>query len=274
MSYPNQGWPEPNAPRSEQPTQQASLPQYGPPGQGPPGQPPSYGSQQPYAAPPVSAPQPYGAPQSYGAPQQYGAPQSYGAAPQYGAPQPYGAAPQYGAPQPYGAAPPHGAAPQYGAPQPYGASVGPAPGRRPGIVTTAAVLAFVNAGIVIITKLLAFAILATFTSNAIADWGMGLVVANYVVLLSKLVAGGLLIWGGVAALQGRSRRILVIATVTQATLSVLGVVVSLASSGGRGSGGGSWYVGTFLELVFTAIILTLILQPSSTEFFRARKTTQ
>lgn len=224
MSYPNQGWPEPNPPRSEQQTQQARWPQ-----QGPPGQPPAYGSQQPYAPPP------------------YGAPQPYGAAPQYGAPQPYGSAPQYGAPQPY-----------------------PGPGRRPGTVTTAAVLAFVNAGIVIITKLLAFAVLATFTSNAIAEWGMGLVVANYALLLAKLVAGGLLIWGGVAALQGRSRRILVIATVTQATLAALGVVVSIASSG-SGSTGGSWYVGTFLELVFTAVILTLILQPSSADFFRARK---
>ncbi len=232
MSYPNQGRPEPSTPRSEQPTQQARLPLHGPPGQ-----PPSHGGQPPYA------------PQPYGAPQQYGAPQPYGAAPPYGAPQ------QYGVPQ------------QYGAPQPYGASVGAGPGRRPGIVTTAAILAFVDAGLVIITKLLAFAILFTFTNNAIADWGIGLVVANYVILLAKLVTGGLLIWGGVAVLRGRSRRILVIAAVTQAILSVLGVVVSLASSGGSG-----WYVNTFLELVFTAVILTLILQPASRDFSRTRQT--
>jgi hypothetical protein len=196
---------------------------------GPPGQPPPYGSQQPYA------PQPYGAPQSH-------------------------RAPPCGAPRPYGGAPP------YGAPQPYGAASGAGPGRRPGAVSAAAVLAFVNAGLVIITKLLAFVVLATFAGNAIREWGMGLVVANYTMLLAKLVAAGLLIWGGVAAVQGRSRRILAIATATEATLAVLGVVVSLASSGRRG-----WFVGTFVELAFTATILTLILQPSSADFFRARR---
>src|SRR3954453_3332410 len=103
----------------------------------------------------------------------YGPP---GQPPTHGSQQPYAPQP-YGAPQSYGAQS-YGAPPPYGAAQPYGAASGPSPGRRPGAVTTAAVLAFVNAGIVIITKLLAFVILAAFTGNAIAEWGMGLVVAN------------------------------------------------------------------------------------------------
>lgn len=183
--------------------------------------------------------------------------------PQHGYP---GQSPVYGSQQPYGAPQQQYGAPQYPTPPPYGAPVGPGPGRRPGIVTTAAVLAFVLAGIVILTKLLALLLLATHNTDAVANWGIGLVVANYAILLAKLVTGALLVWGGVTALQGRTRRILVVASVTQAILSLLGVVVSLATF----PGSGHWFVNTLLELTLTAIILTLILEPSSRDFFRAR----
>jgi hypothetical protein len=236
MSDQNQAWPERNVPRSEQPTQQASWPQRGYPGQSP-----VYGSRQPYGGP--------------------GAPR-----PQYGAP------PPYGGPQPYGAPPPHYGAPRYATPPPsYGAAGGHDPGRRPGIVTTAAVFAFVLAGLVIVTKFLALLLLATHNSNAIASWGIGLVVANYAILLAKIVVGALLVWGGVAALKGRTRRILLVVLVIQATLSLLGVVVSLATNAATASGTGHWYVATFLELTFVATILILILQPASRDFFRARR---
>ncbi|WP_209313844.1 hypothetical protein [Blastococcus sp. TF02A-35] len=112
---------------------------------------PSAPADPPYAGPPPTAPPPgHGAaPPGYGPPRGYGPPPpGYGPRPPYGppyAPPPYGPmphAPMPYAPMPYGPNP-YGAGP-YGAPRPPG---------RPGTVVGAAVLAFIQASVVLVASL-------------------------------------------------------------------------------------------------------------------------
>lgn len=153
---------------------------------------------QPYAGPPTT--QPYAPPPSYGP-----------AWPPYGA-APYGAAP-YGYPAPYGA--------------PYGWPVPPPRPRRPGQVVTAAVLAFVQGGVVVLASLYLwfFASLAdialdglpgasTPTTDALATEGRVLATVG-------LVSAVLLVIAGVAALNGRSRRVWLLVMVAHAVQVVL-----------------------------------------------------
>jgi hypothetical protein len=184
------------------------APYSGPPGTTPP---PSYGS--PYG-PPVYGPPVYG-------------PQAYGAGP-YGAP-PYGS--PY-APQPYG----------YPAPW-----YPPQPPRRPGQLITAAVLAFVQAAMVLIASLYVwfFASLADFVveesqggfSPATAD---ALATEGTVLAIVQLVSFVLLVGAGIRALNARTRgawRLLVAAHVVQVLLSVYWAVRLAMLLDGAGSDG-------------------------------------
>ena len=132
-------------------------------------------------------------------------PPSQPAPPAYGQQPGYGQQPAYGQ-QPYGQpVQGHGQMP----PAPYGA-----PDRRPGMVTAAAVLAFVAGGIYILGGL------GAIVGGTMVDMG-GLFTLIAIVLLA---VGGVLIWGGVAALGGRDARILTIAVAAGIVLNLITLI--------------------------------------------------
>jgi hypothetical protein len=173
--------------------------------------------------------------------------------------------PQHGhpaQPQAYGAQPPPYStpAPAYGTAAPGGYRAG----RRPGVVTVAAVMAFVIAGVIILINLAALLLVPTEHDAWDVFWvGVPLV---------RTALGALFIWGGIASLKGRTRTVLLVVSVIDTIFSLLlvpfGVLTLMAGIG---------FIIiplAFLELIFVGIILLLILQPSSRDFFRARgKTT-
>ncbi len=103
---------------------------------------------------------------------------------------------------PPGTAPP-GPAPQQPVPQQPAPATEYDPARRPGAVTAAAVFAFIAAILEILAALLVLAIAVsdkrTFGPPGLA-WG-------YVAV--NLVLASLMVWGGIAALRGRTNKILV-----------------------------------------------------------------
>ena len=160
---------------------------------------------QPYAGPPTTGP-PSPAP-AYGS-SPYGSP-AY--PPPYGA-QPYGT-PPYGAPYPAPAGYPP---PAYGYPPPYGYPApwvpGPPPGpRRPGQVIGSAVLAFVQAALVLLASLYVWFAVSLVgvaagqapTSDA-SDTAEALVAEGNVLAVVGLVTAMLLVVSGIAGLTRRS----------------------------------------------------------------------
>lgn len=135
--------------------------------------------------------QPYGQ-QPGQQPGQYGQPGGY---PQSGG---YPQAPGY---------PQSGGLPQAPPDQGYGGSTG-----RPGTVTAAAVLAFIQAGITTITTILVLAGASQVEGGEAAlAWLVGLVQVAGVVLL---------IWGGVQFTQGKGRTLLVVACLVELAICV------------------------------------------------------
>ena len=175
-----------------------------------------------YSGPPATG-GPYGPPPSYGPP-------SY-APPQYGPPQ-YGPPPQYRGPAPWG-------------PAPWGPARGP---RRPGQVIAAAVLSFVQAGLVLFATLYLWLLvslgrLAATTLHGpsgggpmVAE-GTVLAVVQVISVLALLAAGGL-------TLSRRSRLawlVVVVASLVQVVLAGywatrLPAVLGNFDSGASGSG--------------------------------------
>ncbi|MCV7076881.1 hypothetical protein [Mycobacterium szulgai] len=135
------------------------------------------------------------------------------------------------------------------------------PKARPGVVTAAAVLAFVAGGLFVVLHLWTVLAVAGYTRGGVAPADAPSFAALYLVLGFRIAAGALYIWGGIAALRGSTRTILVIAAVLQV---ILAVVVAVTSRFGT--------VVAILDLLFAVPILVLILQPSATNFFRARRT--
>jgi len=165
--------------------------------------------------------------------------------------------------------PAYGAAPPYGTPIPaYGTAAlgGYRAGRRPGVVTVAAVMAFVIGGVVILINLFVLLFLldildiSHFATDA---WKVG----EGVFALVRLALGALFIWGGIAALKGRTRTVLLVVSVIEAIFSLLLLPIGVFTL---------WSFGiiiiffAFLELIFVGTILILIVQPASRDFFRAR----
>jgi hypothetical protein len=268
MSDPNKGPGRREVPRPDQVTQVAPLGWK--PGQPRPQSPQSDASTPPYGVPQQGAPR-YGAPRYRTPP-----PQQRGAPPprQYGAPQ-YSAPP----PQQYGPPPPqqHGAPPPYGASQrgtPAAASDAPAPegdeaARRPRTVTAAAVMAFVLAGIVILIYVLALVLVTAHSGSLLHRLGASMAAVVYLFLLTRLCTGVLFVWGGVAALRGRSRTLLVVVSGVEIVLALGGAALALGGVS-RSSSGVPWFVRAVLDLLFVVPILILLFRPSSTNFFRAR----
>jgi hypothetical protein len=147
---------------------------------------------EPYAGPPAPVPGGYGAP-----------PAGYGVPPGYGAP-----APGYGYPAPYGYGQPYG----YPYPAPYpGAWWPPVPAgpRKPGQVIASAVLAFVQAGLVLFATLYVWFVASVLglaaqgSSLPTALRGFGSEVT--VVAILQLLSVALLVAGGIRGLMRRTR---------------------------------------------------------------------
>jgi hypothetical protein len=199
-----------------------------------------------------------GAPGSYPPPGQYQQPGSYPQG-QYPTADPY--AQQYPTPS-YG--PPAFGQPGYGA---------PAGSVRPGMVTAAAVLAFVWGGLGILfglLGLLAGSVLTSATSAVCDDATLdrdtvtacnaagGLGTFLIIVTLGTIVIAGLMIWGGVVALNGKNGQILVIACGVYAVLAILSVIAS---------GFGFTYL---LGFVIPALIVVFLLNAQSKAWFKAK----
>jgi len=177
---------------------------------------------------------------------------------QYPPPQP--------APYPTPGFPPAGA---YGQPG-YGA---PAGALRPGMVTAAAVLAFIWGGLGILFGLIGIAAGSVLNSasdvvcndrsitadtaaacNSVSGWGTFLIV----VTIGAILVAGLMIWGGVVALNGKNGQILVIACAAYAVLAIISVIAS--------SFGFSYLLG----FVIPILIAVFMLNTQSRAWFRAR----
>jgi len=140
--------------------------------------------------------------------------------------------------QPTGGYPPAGQYPNqpYGAPgYPPAGAYGAAPAARPGLVTAAAVLAFVVGGLSILVGLLAL-----FAGSALTGY-----------------VGGLYIWSGLMALQGKNAKILTIVAIVAAVLELLSLISSYST-------------GTLVSLAISVAIIALLLQPASKAWFKGK----
>lgn len=239
--------------------------------------PPAGGDQQGYGQPQYGQPQ-YSQPES-GQPQ-YGQPQ-YGQ-PQYGQPQ-YGQS-QYGQqgypPPGYPPAPgyPSAGYPSAGYPSagyPGGMAGGVKAG-RPGMVTAAAVLAFVWAAFAIIVGLVVLAATSvlsaagTSCTGGFADSDTAracTAVATYSGFFKVLTAGLmiiaiLLIWGGVVALTGKNGQILVIGAAVYVLLDIISIFVSISNDNFGSSG--------VLGIAAPVLMLVFMLNPRSKAWFRSK----
>lgn len=143
----------------------------------------------------------------------------------------------------YGA-PAHDPAESYGGPDPAA--------RRPGQVTGAAVVGIVWGAI---GGLLSIVVM-------LGAFALGVPVAGLVFLLSAALYVGLLV-AGVQVLQGRSPRLLLLLSYVAIGLSVLSLVLSLVSTGGEVYSG-------LLGIVVPGVIVFLLMQPQSKQYFAAR----
>jgi hypothetical protein len=237
MSDPKLGPAEHDAPESDQPTQIAPTgwPQYGQSEQ-----PQAHGTPPP---PYRSSQQPYGAPSPL-----YGAPP-----PSYGAP-----APAYGAPLAAG----------------YGAA------GRPGTVISAVVLAFVTAAIDLLIGLLFLSGGIYAATQILKQTEVGAVAALLVFTVFLIIVGlvflliaGFLIGGGVAALKGRTNKILIGISTVAMVWHFISAGSIIASRGESSTVLIAWLCLTLIAtlcLALSVVIVILVLTHSSKDFFRAR----
>jgi hypothetical protein len=160
--------------------------------------------------------------------------------PQGGAPQ---GQPGWGAPQQPGYTP----APQYsGAPAGYGQ-----PGARPGMVTAAAIIAIVWGALGALFGLLALSL--AFLIGAL--YGL-------ILLVSVAMSVALLV-GGIFVLQGKNPKLLLMISYVAIGVSLLSLIIGLAQ------GGSSAFSG-ILGIIVPGVIVALMLQPQSKQYFAAR----
>jgi hypothetical protein len=203
-------------------------------------------------------------------------PQGYPQTPGQGQPaQGYPQSPPYGQPaQGYPQSNPYGQpAPsyQYGnmpaAPAEY--SSGPIP--RPGTVTAAAVLGYVQAGITLIPTILMLAgLVSDDASGAAADAALG-----WVIVLAQIAGAALLIAGGVQIMGGKSRTLMVAGAGLELAISLFWIirVAAIDSEGvdvidaGKGVIIG---IAIFFAIMPT-ISLVMSLGASTTQFLQSRR---
>lgn len=184
--------------------------------------------------------------------------------------QPYAQPGQYPPPNPYGQYPPgnYQGAP-YG-PPPYGQPQGSG---RPGMVTAAAVLAFVWGGFGIFYGLVFGLIGSLFstvstsvcndsridldTAEACSSLG-GLGTFILIATIATVVIAILMIWGGVVALSGKNAQILVIACAVYAALAIVLMIIS------------SFAVVYLAGLVIPILIVVFLLNGQSKAWFKSK----
>lgn len=181
---------------------------------------------------------------------------------------------------PYGSQPPgqpYPGQPYPGQPypgQPYGAAygqgpMGPGGPVRPGVVTAAAVLAFVSGGFAIIGSLIGLAagsFLGAVSSScseiqdelglceSVSSAGGTLIVLSIVYVIVSAV----LIWGGVQALSGKNSKILVIVS----ALSILVALIQLIATA-------AGFMGIF-GMVIPILIIVFLLNANAKAWFQAK----
>lgn len=168
---------------------------------------------------------------------------------QYGAQQqPYTPPPQYGGYPPPAYGQPSYGAPQYGAP--YGMPTGP---QRPGAALAAAVLAYIQAGLVLICS---FVVLAAGAAAA----------EPLVIGIIQLVSVGLLVFGGVQLTGGSGRMLMVIANAVQLVLVIYYLIRFAPVSDVLDLDGGGLFVIPLIFGVMPAIALGLTFTAAVTRF--------
>jgi hypothetical protein len=105
------------------------------------------------------------------------------------------------------------------------------PVARPGTVTAAAVLAFVQAGVTLICAVVMIGVLGAVSGadnetigGVKFDVNGGALALGWAVTIISVVGSGLLIWAGVQALSGKSGMLLVIACAVEIALAVVWLV--------------------------------------------------
>ena len=160
--------------------------------------------------------------------------------PQGGAPQ---GQPGWGAPQQQ---PGYNPAPQYsGAPAGYGG------GARPGMVTAAAIVAIVWGALGALFGLLALSL--AFLIGAF--YGL-------ILLISVALSVALLV-GGIFVLQGKNPKLLLMISYVAIGVSLLSLIIGVIQSGGNAFSG-------ILGIIVPGVIVALMLQPQSKQYFAAR----
>lgn len=149
------------------------------------------------------------------------------------------------------------------------AGVEPADPVRPPMVRVAAVLAFVWGGLTIISSLLSMVAGSLFSSVGSAcatndQSGLCAFVAGSGVLLitigtALIVAAGLLIWGGVAALNGKNAKVLVVASGIQVVIQIVWMIAT-----------GSIAFG-IVGVIVPILLIVLMLSSASKSWFQARR---
>ena len=164
--------------------------------------------------------------------------------PQYGQPDPGAGPGGYGQPAQPGYGQP--AQPGYpgGAPAGYGA--GPTQ-NRPGMVTAAAVLAFISGGLGILGSLLAFSLIGSFGVPGI-----------YVVfIILGLVLSAAMIFGGIQAMQGKSFVILLVVAGASILLNLISMITYFS-------------ITSLLSFIIPVLIIIFLMNPQSKAWIRAR----
>jgi hypothetical protein len=158
-------------------------------------------------------------------------------------------------------APGYGGMPQ--APQEY--SSGPI--ARPGVVTTAGVLAYVQAGITAITTILVWTGVFNLEGGAMA--------IQLAIALAQTAGVVLLIMGGMQIMSGKSRTMLLVAAGLEIAISLFYIIVySTLDSGGIDvlEGAKAVLIGAAIFFaIMPAIALVMAMNAQSTQFLQSRR---
>ncbi len=209
---------------------------------------------QPRGNPPQGQPgwgTPQGPPQGYGSGQGQGG-EGYASGQGYGS----GSGQGYGDPaQGYGD-PAQGYGGQgYGGPAPsYSGTPAGTGGGRPSQVTAAAIIGIVIGGLGSLFGLLGLLFIGTiFDASAVLG----------ILYLLSLAAAVVVLVGGIQTLQGKSPRLLLLGSYAQIAIQVLSLIVSMTV----GEGFSYW---SLLGFVLPALIVFLLMQPQSKQYFASR----
>jgi hypothetical protein len=93
-------------------------------------------------------------------------------------------------------------------------------------------------------------------------FGLGAALAGLIFLVSTAASVGLLV-GGIQALQGKSPRLLMLLCYVAIGLGVLSLIIAFAATGGNAFGG-------ILGIVIPGVIVFLLMQPQSKQYYASR----